>query len=68
MSKPIDLSKILNPFKGKWVALSNDETKVVASGDSLKEVRQKAIKKRENDPIIFKVPDGFIKDYFYKQL
>lgn len=55
-NKGVDLSKILSRFKGKWVALSPDEKKVVSSGDSLKEVQSKALKRGEKDPILFRVP------------
>lgn len=37
----IDLSKTLRPYEGKWVALTKDYEKVVASGKSLKEARSK---------------------------
>jgi len=55
----IDLSKILKPYSNEWVALSEDEKKVVASGKTVKEVLQKAKVKGENSPILTKVP----KDY-----
>lgn len=33
--KPIDLSKILSDFQGKWVALSNDESSPAVFGSSV---------------------------------
>ena len=55
----IDLSKILKPYSNEWVALSEDEKRVVASGKTIKETLQEANKKGEKSPIITKVP----KDY-----
>lgn len=37
----IDLSKTLRPYEGKWVALTKDYEKVIASGETLKEIRSK---------------------------
>jgi len=37
----IDLSKILRPYEEKWVALTKDYKKVIASGKTLKQVRDK---------------------------
>jgi len=41
-----DLSKILKPFENKWVALTVDNQKVVASGGTLSEVALKIKKKK----------------------
>lgn len=49
-TKNYDLRKILKPFENKWVALTPDNKKVVASGDSLKET---ALKVRESEKVIF---------------
>ena len=51
----IDLSKILRPFEGKWVALSLDYKKVLGDGDSLKETKAKA-KKKSAEYIFIKLP------------
>ncbi|HLF13551.1 MAG TPA: hypothetical protein VI932_01510 [Bacteroidota bacterium] len=37
---PLDLTKILADFEGKWVVLSLDNTKVLHSGDSLDEIEE----------------------------
>jgi hypothetical protein len=55
----IDLSKILEPYSNEWVALSKDETRVVASGKTVKETLQKAIEKGERSPILTKVPKEY---------
>lgn len=63
--KPIDLSKILRPFENKWVALTRDRKKVIASGATVKKVAQEANKKGEafilhwvgqNDGLLIPVP------------
>lgn len=50
----IDLT-FLRPHIGKWVALTKDEKKVVASGETLKETVEKVKKKKYKDPIYTKV-------------
>ena len=55
----IDLSTILAPYRGKWVALSKDEKTVLGSGDSIDEALAEARSKGENQPIITKSPDSF---------
>jgi len=54
-NKMIDLTAILSPFEGKWVALSRDEKKVVGSGRTLKEVVRAAEKKNCKDPVYTQV-------------
>ncbi|KKU12468.1 MAG: hypothetical protein UX18_C0023G0013 [Candidatus Azambacteria bacterium GW2011_GWC2_45_7b] len=36
-----DLSSILKPYENKWVALSPDRTKIIASGETLEETASK---------------------------
>jgi hypothetical protein len=52
----------LRPYENKWVALVND--KVVASGDSPKEVRKEAERKGYTDFAYHLVP-SFSKEYFF---
>ena len=52
----IDLTFLKKHF-GKWVALSQDEKKIVANGKTLKEVRDKVKKINYEDPIFTKVVD-----------
>lgn len=42
--RTIDLSKILKPFQNKWVALSRDHKKVLASGTTVSQVVKNAEK------------------------
>lgn len=53
--KPIDLSKILLPFENKWVALSEDNKKVLGSGKTLEEARKQAEKTKKRF-LFIKVP------------
>lgn len=47
-----DLRSILSPHEDKWVALSHDQKKVIASGETLKDV---AAKVKSKDIIFMKV-------------
>lgn len=58
----IDWTDLIKLHKGKWVALGVDEKTVIASADSVKDVRQKAALQGQTDPILFKVPS---KDLIY---
>ena len=53
-----DLSKTLEGYEGKWVALSlkGEQFVISASGNSLNEVIDKAKNKEIDDPIVLKVP------------
>ncbi len=53
----IDMSKILEGFEGKWVALSLKEGRLVisGSGNSAREAIDRASQKGEDDPILIKV-------------
>jgi hypothetical protein len=43
-------------FAGKWVAWDREETRIIASGTSLPEVRAQARAQGETDPLFEKVP------------
>jgi len=57
--KSQDLSKILNRYSSKWVALRPQTTDVVAVGSSPKIVIDKARKSGVENPVLTRVP----KDY-----
>ena len=40
--EPIDLTEILKDFENKWVVLSDDYSRVLASGDSLDDVLERS--------------------------
>jgi len=56
MIKVLDFTKIVKKYKGKWIALTEDEKRVVSFGKSIKETLEKAKKKGLENPILFKVP------------
>jgi hypothetical protein len=53
--KPIDLTKKLKPYEGKWITLSPDYKKVLGVGDTLKEAKKKT-EKRTKNYIFIKLP------------
>jgi len=52
-----DYGKMLLKYLGKWVALSSDESTVVASGSTLAETVRKALKTKEKNPIYVMVSE-----------
>lgn len=48
--------EIHKKYKGKWVALTLDEKKVIAAGSSLREILDVSKKKGLEHPIVMKVP------------
>lgn len=54
-----DLSQLLRKYRDRWIALSSDEERVVASGTSMKKVMEEAQKQGEKDAIITRVPAEF---------
>ena len=52
----IDWTHICKKYKGKWVALKEDEVTVIASGETLHEAIEEAKKKGYKEPIMFRVP------------
>ena len=51
----VDLSPLLEKFKGMWVALT-DSDRVISASKSAKKAYDEAIKKGYKEPILFKVP------------
>ena len=58
---PIDLTKLLTPYKGEWVALSHDEKRLLGHGKTIEEALSTA-KGTEERPLLMKVSDdlGFV--------
>lgn len=56
----IDWTKQYEKYRGLWVALKKDQKTVVAAGKTLRETREKANEKGEDDPIFFRVPSTVI--------
>ena len=53
---PIDLTKIYKKYKGQWVAFTDDEKTVIASGKTAKEAQETAEKKGFTSPILARMP------------
>lgn len=47
----VNLSKLLKNFSSGWVAITSDYKKVIASGNTLKEVTEK-VKKQNRDDVV----------------
>jgi len=53
---PIDWTKLFKKYRGKWVALEDDEVTVISSGATAKTALSKAKKDGHDNPILFRVP------------
>jgi hypothetical protein len=53
-----DWTHLFEKYRGKWVALAQDETTVLAAADTAKEAYAAALK-RSSLPILHHVPDRF---------
>lgn len=53
------LEALKNAPKERWIALSSDETRVIASGETFTEVSSKADASGETDPLIMLVPEDW---------
>ncbi|HAM39219.1 MAG TPA: hypothetical protein DCP53_07505 [Elusimicrobia bacterium] len=60
--KKLNLTKLLEAYEDKWVALTPDKSKVVGSGYTVSEVLEKSKKNYCGTPIFFRVP-SFKKGY-----
>ena len=54
-----DLSKILKPYSDEWVALSEDEKRVVGNGKTIKGALEEAKENGVDAPVITKVPKEY---------
>lgn len=54
--KTINMTKIYQNYKGKWVALKDDQQTVISSAKTLIEAAKKAEKKGFKNPIFMQVP------------
>lgn len=52
-----DLSEILRPYEGKWVAISEDKASVLCYADSIEELLRRCKEHEALKPIILRVPD-----------
>jgi hypothetical protein len=51
-----DWTHLFENYRGKWVALAEDETTVLAAGESAKEAHTAALK-HTSLPILYQVPE-----------
>ena len=56
----IDWSKIYKKYKGRWVALADDELTVVGSGHTAKEALAKASENGYERPILSHMPRSLV--------
>lgn len=54
-----DLSKSLRGYSSKWVALKPQTTKVIAVGNDLKNVIEKARKSGVDSPVLTRIPKNY---------
>lgn len=55
-SNSVDHANLLRPYVGKWVVLTCDQTRVVASGRDLKEAMRLTPKDEVGDVVVTLVP------------
>ncbi len=56
MEKTIDWTHLFEQYRGKWVALADDETTVLAAATTAREAREIALQKTSS-PILYRVPE-----------
>ena len=57
MSKAIDRTPLFEKYRGKWVALAEDDVTVIASGATAREARDTALKKSAAQHFLLRVPE-----------
>ncbi len=54
---PLDLTEVLKDAPaGEWIALSHDQTRIVATAKTLEEAVRAAAEAGEKEPVVLKVP------------
>ena len=56
----IDWTEIYTKYKGRWVALEDDEQTVVGSGESVRDALDQARANGYTEPILTRMPDELI--------
>jgi hypothetical protein len=60
-NQPIDLSALLrNAPRNCWLALSEDESKIIGRGESVAEVMEEAKKAGVEDPVVMWSPKSWL--------
>jgi hypothetical protein len=52
-----DWRPLYKKYRGQWVALGDDRMTAVASGQSRREVEEKAAKLGHTDPLVIRLPE-----------
>ena len=52
----MNLKKLIKKYGGKWIALNEDSSRVIASSGSAKRVYEEAKKDGYKIPLLYKVP------------
>ena len=55
-SQVLDFTRIIKKYKGKWVALTKDEKRVISFSKSARKTLEAAKKDRYENLILFKAP------------
>lgn len=50
------MTKLYRDYKGKWIALKDDQQTVISSGKTLEETAREAEKKGFKNPIFMQIP------------
>jgi len=56
----LDLKRLIKNYGGRWVALNDNSSKVIASGTKAQKVYDEAKKKGSEIPKLYKVPNKYI--------
>jgi hypothetical protein len=56
MKNAVDLTTILDQYRGLWVVLDTTMKRVISSGKTAKTAHDEAVKKGQTTPMLFKVP------------
>ena len=59
------INEQLRECKGKWVALSKDETEILGVGDTMHSVVVQAHHKGTSQPLVIKIPTTEARTYFF---
>ena len=57
--KPVDLTKLLKPYKSGWVALSENYRKVIASAETLEKMDEKLKKLDDPDVVLISASENY---------
>ena len=60
-----NLSKLISPYKGQWVALTQDERHVLGYGKTIDKALEMARKKGEFSPFVMSVPPKGVTAFFF---